>query len=315
MKMVNMQNLGTEKELLVDEITYKDLFLIIWKSKLTISITTIIFLLGAVFFALQMPNIYKSEVLLAPSEKNDNSGLAGLTGQLGGMASLAGINLGSPATSNTQLAIEVIKSRQFIANFIEKYKILPDLIAAESWSLASNTLSFDADLYDPTTKTWVREVSPPYTPKPSTQEAYKVFMELFNVMEDPDTGMVQVSIEHLSPFIAQQWVNWLIVEINKEMKERDVAEALKSTEFLTEQLEQTKVVDIRAVLYKLVEEQARTIMLANVRDEYVFKTIDPAIAPQEKSKPSRALICLIGLLLGFLLSSMVVVFRHFNRQG
>ena len=78
MKMVNMQNLGTEKELLVDEINYKDLFLIIWKSKLAISITTIIFLLGAVFFALQMPNIYKSEVLLAPSEKNDNSGLLSL---------------------------------------------------------------------------------------------------------------------------------------------------------------------------------------------------------------------------------------------
>lgn len=309
-----MQSISSEEELLVDEINYKDLFLIIWKSKLIVSIVTFFFLVGSVFIALHMPNIYKSEALLAPSQNNDGGGLAGLTGQFGGMASLAGINLGSQPTTNTQLAIEVIKSRQFITSFIEKHNILAELVAAESWDLKANKLSFDDELYDAETSRWVREVKAPYTPAPSNQEAYKVFKELLSINEDVDTGMVTISIEHVSPYIAQQWVNWLIEAINAEMKERDVAEAIKSTDFLTEQLSKTKVVDIKAVLYKLVEEQARTIMLANVRDEYVFKTIDPAIAPEEKFKPSRALICLIGLLVGFSLSSLVVIFRHFSRQ-
>ena len=39
-------------------------------------------------------------------------------------------------------------------------------------------------------------------------------------------------------------------------------------------------------------------MLAEVRPEYVFKTIDPAVVPEEKSKPSRALICALGYPLG-----------------
>ena len=129
--------------------------------------------------------------------------------------------------------------------------------------------------------------------------------------KDKETGMVEIAIEHVSPYIAQQWVNWLIQDINSTMKLRDVVEANKSTDFLTKQIQQTKIADIRAVLYKLVEEQTKTIMFANVRDEYVFKTIDPAITPEQKFKPKRALICVLGVLLGGMLSVMIVLLRHF----
>jgi LPS O-antigen subunit length determinant protein (WzzB/FepE family) len=126
--------------------------------------------------------------------------------------------------------------------------------------------------------------------------------------------MVTIAIEHVSPFVAQQWVNWLIQDINATMKQRDVLEANKSTSFLTQQLEQTKIADIRAVLYKLVEEQTKTIMFANVRDEYVFKTIDPAIIPEQKFKPKRALICILGTLIGVFLSSVLVLIKYFLKQ-
>ncbi|MFV7714303.1 GNVR domain-containing protein, partial [Shewanella algae] len=71
------------------------------------------------------------------------------------------------------------------------------------------------------------------------------------------------------------------------------------------------IADIRTILYKLIEDQAKTIMFAEVRDEYVFKTIDPAFIPEEKAKPNRALICILGTMLGGMLSVMVVLIRHF----
>lgn len=43
--------------------------------------------------------------------------------------------------------------------------------------------------------------------------------------------MVTISVDHLSPTVAQQWATWLIQDINKVMKDRDVAEAHRSTEF------------------------------------------------------------------------------------
>ena len=51
-------------------------------------------------------------------------------------------------------------------------------------------------------------------------------------------------------------------------------------------------------------------MLAEVRQEYVFKTIDPAVAPEEKSKPSRALICLIGAFFGAIFGVIIVLIRR-----
>ena len=294
-----------------DEINLRELFAVIWKGKWIIIAVTALFTLASVFYAIQLPNIYKSEALLAPAEQENSGGLAGLAGQFGGLASLAGVNLGGGSSNKAQLAIEVLKSRQFTSDFIKKHNILPDLMSAKTWNMQTDAIIHDSEIYNAQNNKWVREVSAPFKPKPSMQEAYKEFSKILSASTDKETGMVKISIEHVSPTIAQQWVSWLIQDINQTMKQRDVLEAIKSTDFLTQQLEQTKIADIRAVLYKLVEEQTKTIMFAKVRDEYVFKTIDAALVPEEKFKPKRALICVLGLLLGGMLSVMIVLIRHF----
>ena len=89
------------------------------------------------------------------------------------------------------------------------------------------------------------------------------------------------------------------------------AEAQQSIDYLTDQLEKTQIVALEQVFYTLIEEQTKTIMLANSRPEYVFKTIDPAIVPEQKSGPKRALICILGVLLGGMFSVMIVLIRYF----
>lgn len=299
-----------------DEIDLRELFSVIWQGKWLIAGVTLVFAVASVVIALMLPNIYKSEALLAPaSEEQGAGGLAGLASQFGGLASMAGINLGGKdGTDKTQLAIEVLKSRQFIGDFIEKHQILPELMAVDKWNMTDNALSFEPDIYNSQSKTWIRKVNPPFQPKPSLQEAYKEFLKIFSVNKDKESGMVTISIEHQSPFVAKQWIDWLIADINRAMKDRDVVEATRSTEFLNKQIALTNVADIRTILYKLVEEQAKTIMFAEVRDEYVFKTIDPAFIPEEKAKPKRALICVLGTMLGGMLAVMIVLARHFARK-
>lgn len=300
-----------------DEIDLRELFSVIWQGKWLIAGVTLVFAVASVVIALMLPNIYKSEALLAPaSEEQGAGGLAGLASQFGGLASMAGINLsGNNTTDKTQLAIEVLKSRQFIGDFIEKHQILPELMAVDKWHMADNSLSFDPNIYIQESKMWVRDVKAPFQPKPSLQEAYKEFLKIFSVNKNKESSMVTISIEHQSPFVAKQWIDWLIEDINRAMKDRDVVEATRSTEFLNKQIALTNVADIRTILYKLVEEQAKTIMFAEVRDEYVFKTIDPAFVPEEKAKPKRALICVLGTMLGGMLAIMIVLIRHFVRKN
>ncbi|QYK00277.1 Wzz/FepE/Etk N-terminal domain-containing protein [Shewanella psychrotolerans] len=299
-----------------NEIDLRELFSAVWAGKWLIMAVTFVFAIASVVIALMLPNIYKSEALLAPANVEQQGGIGALASQFGGLASMAGLNLGGGSSiDKTQLAISVLKSRQFTSNFIKDHDILPQLMAAESWNQSDDSLAYDKSLYDSSKQLWVREVEAPKQPKPSPQEAYKTFSEIIEVQVDKDTGLVRISIEHLSPTIAQQWVTWLIEDINAEMKKREVSEAIKSTEFLEKQISETNVADIRTVLYQLIEEQTKTIMFAEVRDEYVFKTIDPAIVAEEKFKPKRALVCIVGTLFGGFLASLFVLIRFFLRKA
>lgn len=299
-----------------DEIDLRELFSVIWQGKWLVIAITAVFAIGSVIFAILQPNIYKSEALIAPASEEPGGGLRGLASQFGGLASLAGVNLldGNTGADKTQLAIEVLKSRQFTSEFIKKHNILADLMAVDKWDRDTGKLIYNPELYNAQTETWSREVKAPLKAEPSMQEAFKVFSKIIVIDKVKESGMFTISIEHLSPVIAEKWVAWLIQDINKVMKERDVAEANRSSDFLNKQIALTNVSDIKAILYKLIEEQAKTIMFAEVREEYVFKTIDPALVPEDKSKPKRALICILGTMMGGMLGIIFVLIMHFLRK-
>lgn len=56
-------------------------------------------------------------------------------------------------------------------------------------------------------------------------------------------------------------------------------------------------------------------MLANAQSEYVFKTVDPAVVPQEKSEPKRALIAVVATMLGGMLGVFAVFLIAFVHSG
>ena len=59
-------------------------------------------------------------------------------------------------------------------------------------------------------------------------------------------------------------------------------EANSAIEYLRKQLESTQLVEMQRVFYDLIESQTRISMLADVREEYVFQVVDPAVVPDEK---------------------------------
>ena len=297
-----------------DEIDLKELFLVLWSGKWLISAITGVAAAVSVVIALMLPNIYTANALLAPAEQS-GGGMSALMQQYGGLASLAGVSLpGGEDGSRAQLGIQLMKSRAFVGDFVERRDILPELMAVKAWDAGSGQIVFDPESYDAASKAWIREVEPPKLPAPSAQEAHKAFSEILGVSQDKQTGYVTVSIEHQSPVVAAQWVNWLVEDVNAAVKAQDVAEAEKSIEYLREQVTNTSLADLQAVFFDLIQSQTETVMLAEVRQEYVFKTIDPAVAPEEKSKPSRALICVLGTLLGGMLGVVIVLIRHYARS-
>jgi len=182
------------------------------------------------------------------------------------------------------------------------------LMAAKGWDPETGDLEIDPEIYDISSKTWTREVDPPQTAVPSPQEAYRKFREaVLSVTQDKLTGFVTISVNHYSPVIAKQWVDWMVEDINSTVVRQDVFEAEQAIKYLEEQIKATSLAELQSVFFKLIEEQTKTVMLAKVSSEYMFRTIDPAIAPELKTRPRRKLIVILGFILGGSIGLLVVV--------
>ncbi|MEC7644150.1 Wzz/FepE/Etk N-terminal domain-containing protein [Idiomarina sp.] len=290
------------------EADLRDVLGMIWRGKWIVMFSAAVFAVLSVIVALSLPNIYQSEVTLAPTEEASGGGMAQMAGQLGGLASLAGVNLGQQQADKTTMALEILKSRAFITDFVERHEILPELMAAESWS-PSNGLEYNAELYDAESRSW--KTKDGKSLKPTSWQFVKSFRKQhLTVTRADDSGLVFVAINHLSPVVAQHWAKWLVEDINKTMRTRDIEEAERSLEYLNNELQRTSLSNMQQVFYQLIEKQTQTIMLANVRPEYIFQVIDPAVIPEQKAKPSRALICIVGTFLGGLMGLLIVFIRQ-----
>ena len=295
-----------------DEVDLPELLTVLWKGKLLITLITGFVASCTLLFALWLPNIYESNVLLAPKSESGAGGLAGLARQYGGLASLAGINIGGGGgeSSKSMIAQQKIQSLDFFTRHLYEDIVL-DLMAVDHWDAASGKLVIDPDVFDVKSQAWVRDVSYPQQIKPSAQEAHDAFLEVLALSEDQKTSLVTIAIKHESPVVAQAWVALIIEAVTEELRSSDVEEAQESIAFLEQQRAQTSLVSLDEVFAQLIEEQTKTIMLANVSKDYVFNVIDPAVVPELKSDPQRALICILGTLLGGMLGTLLVLVRHY----
>lgn len=299
-----------------DEIDLRELFFILWKRKWIIIAVTICFAIGSVWYSLSLSNYYRANALLASATDQSGSGLAGLSGQFGGLASLAGISLPAGGTDKVALALEVMQSRQFAFALIEDENLIVPFIAAKSWDKQTKALILDDELYDTSASKWLRPARGDRAAVPTLQEAYERYLEIFTFSQDKKSGLVTIAAEFYSPVMAKKWVDEIILRINATMKAKDMAEAQKSIAYLEQQIAKTPVADMQNVFYQLVEEQSKTMMLAEVRDEYVFTTIDPAVVPERKAGPKRSLICLLGTMVGGILAVFgVLLVSMFRSDG
>ncbi|WP_421860186.1 Wzz/FepE/Etk N-terminal domain-containing protein [Marinobacter salarius] len=289
-----------------DEIDLRELFATLWAGKWIIILTTILFGAAGVAYALYKADIYQANALLAPAEGETGGRLGG---QLGNLASLAGVNIGEDGSSNTVIAREVLQSRAFLTDFIRRHELEAPLMATKAWNIRQSEWVYDRDIYNPETDEWGTDEDGESL-QPTDWDLVKEFRENhLSVSENKDNGMVTVSVKSLSPVAAQQWTEWLVRDINEHMRAQDIEDAEASINYLESKLDETNIAGMQQVFYQLIESETRTVMLANAQREYVFKTVDPAVVPQEKSEPKRALVVVLAVLLGGMLGVFSVFFR------
>jgi uncharacterized protein involved in exopolysaccharide biosynthesis len=273
--------------------------------RLIIAATVLAGAIVSIVLALMLTPIYRAEVLMAPVVDLENtSGFSALAGQFGGLASLAGIDL-SDNRSIKEEAVATLRSRAFTTDFIRSQNLL-QILFSDDWDADNERWTVD----DP-------------EEEPTLADAFEYFDEsVRSVAEDNRTSLITLAVEWRDPEQAARWANLLVDRVNNSIRARAIAEAEKSIEYLNKELAKTAIVELQEAIYRLIEVQINKIMLANVRDEYAFKVIDPAVAPDpdKEVRPNKRLIVILGTFLGGLLGLVLAVIveswrGHHRRSG
>tara|TARA_B100001063_G_C16712318_1_gene528700 strand:- start:224 stop:1138 length:915 start_codon:yes stop_codon:yes gene_type:complete len=272
----------------------------LWENKLTIIFSTSFFSILAVIYSLTLPDIYESKALLSPVGSESSSSKS--MNNIGGLASLAGINLSNSFGGNSAKALEKVGTLSFFKDNILPNIFLPDLMAAKSWDAGTNIITYENN-YDLDTKTWDET--------PTTQESYRDFMDLMTLASNYDTGFVTVSIKHKSPHVAKEWVELIVNQLNYFFRSYDKKEAQLSMDFLNAQIAKTSYTEINQVIAQLLQNKIQQLTLIEANESYVFSYLDPPMVMEEKTEPNRASICILGFILGGLLSILIVFIREF----
>lgn len=282
-----------------DEIDLRELFGLLWAGRVLIVGVTTAAAMVSVVVALVMTEIYRAEATLAPADQEQASGSLA---QFGGAAALLGVSLPGGGDSQVTNALATLRSRNFIIRFIRENDVRIPLFAG----IEGDASMTDSAIYDQDAGVWLLDEG-----EPTDLEAYRAFDDILSVNQDNSTGLVTVAVEWHDPVLAARWVNALVRKINQEVKQKDQAEANSAIAYLSQQLESTQLVEMQRVFYDLIESQTRISMLTDVREEYVFQVVDPAVVPDEKIAPRRSLIAVLGTMLGAMLALVVVLVHHY----
>lgn len=289
-----------------------EIFKLLWNKKIIIISLTFSFSILSILYSLSLPNIYKSESLLAPSEAE--TGMSGMLGQYAGMASLAGISMPRESGNKSKEAITRINSYEFFSKYFLPEILLEDLIAYKEWNPESNTAKYDKNIFDSNSQKWVRKASFPRSVIPSPQEAYKKYRKIMSIDEDKVTAFVSLSIKHQSPLIAKEWNEIIIKAINKSMRDQDKLKATKSVNFLNKLTLEVNYDEIKRSISSLQQEQMKQLMMIEANEDYIYKILDAPIAPELKSEPKRSVLVILTTLFGFFLSIFLIFVKDYSRN-
>ena len=286
-----------------DEIDIRQLFRVIWEGKNFVFILTTLFSITAVVISLSLPNIYQSKAILSTVNESSSFNL----GNNNGLASLAGINLSSQQGGNSAKALEKIKTLSFFEENILPNIFLPDLMAIDSWDEATNTINYNEDNFSIESDSW--------NEMPSSQDSYRVFMSKLELSQNPTTGFITISVKHQSPFIAKEWTEMVVNEVNYFFRTKDKIEAQKAMDFLNMQISLTSFTEIKQVIAQILQQKMEQLTLIEANEYYVFSFIDPPAVMEEKVEPRRSSISILGAVLGLMLGILVVILRQYFSSG
>ncbi|TPE63656.1 hypothetical protein FJQ54_02000 [Sandaracinobacter neustonicus] len=261
-------------------------------------------LLAILYLALSTPK-YTTILKVVPIASQN----PGVSGRLGGLASLAGVSLGlSGQDSDFGLFLDGLKSRETAAAVAGEHEIVSRMFPAE---------------WNQTTKSWL---PPPETilsrlkrsllgpneswRAPDASRVQEFITTNVKVVVSQDSSIVLVSMENADPEFARNLISRLAYHSDRLNRERALVRAADHVRFLETELARETLAVQRDSLTELLTQQLRTRMMASSNLPYSADIFSAASTVDRPTSPNRPLILIGALVFGHFLGILALFARE-----
>tara|TARA_B100000900_G_scaffold171713_1_gene145912 strand:+ start:4128 stop:5051 length:924 start_codon:yes stop_codon:yes gene_type:complete len=273
---------------------------------------TSIFAIGSVIYSLSLPNKYTSSAKFEVVQKADQNSLSSSLGQVSGL--ISGIGLPSPTSDRSSLIIGIVQSREFFRLINSENNLIPSIMAAQNFDFSNKTIIYNEKKYDPILNLWTRKPPAGRSVTPTYLEAYLDYRKIVNISQNKKDGFITISVEHVSPIFAKGLVDIIWNDLNKVIRDNDMKESTEALDYLNNELIMTTQSDIRQSINSLISLKLETQMLTKIKKDYALDPIDYPYIPEIKSSPRRSIICIIGTIIGLIVSIAILVIQYMYRK-
>jgi uncharacterized protein involved in exopolysaccharide biosynthesis len=292
-----------------DEIDLRELFQTIKDGKyLIIAITTIVVLFTFVY-VLKLPNVYKSEAILIPTEQEGGSALGGL----GGLAAMAGVSIGGASSMTPDVAFNsLLNNYDFMRNFILRngiydYYSRDDYDKNYVFALGMNGIYniFKSD------KSAIKVNK--------DDEIYNLTKKLqkqFSISADKKSGLITVSFMDSDRFYAPKIVNMFLKDASEYLVQNSLKNINSRLKYFQTEMSRVDGFELRQSLSQIISKILQEKVMMKSKQYYQCDLLTAAQVPyiKDKAKPKRALILVVSFITSIILGIFLVFFLNFLKQ-
>ncbi len=260
-----------------DEIDLVDLLRIILKRKSLIISLVLLGSLATAAVSLIMTPIYASKAVIAPVQQQ----------AIGGAASVLAAQFGitTPPSGNVTEIISLLKSNVLREKVIRSLNLVQEFFKPE-------------DLKEKTEeeKIW---------------DCLRYLEKTFTVNFKQKDNIIELSMEYKDPRLATKILEKALLELQDHMSKETKRVAEKNRRYLEEALSSTSDPFIKSNIYNLIAQQIQQGMLAEAKENFAFKVLDPPKVPDKKVKPKRRIMVMVAFVTTLFLGIFLAFFLEY----
>jgi len=304
-----------------DEINLLDYWRVIWKRRRMIGWLVGAVVLATVVISLTMTNIYQAKALITPISAKDSGGggaISALAQQFGGLPGIA-----LPASSSATEIVNLLKSNILREKVIERYQLLPVLFYKQwdaekkDWKrgagsgISLNPMTYLGKLASAVISGEEKGVRKKDPGIPDVWDGLRMLEGIVKINPSIKENSITIMVDYYDPEMAAKMVDYFLTALTDHMSTEARRVASINQKYLEEQLGKTADPLIKQKIYNLIAQQLETSMMAEVKENFAFKVIDPPKVPDRKIKPKRAQMVMLSFVVAVFMGIFAAFFMEY----